>query len=52
VILEAEEQAHVEILDLPTSASTGTVFDHSGTTWRVTGTRTNHRVFIARPNQT
>lgn len=52
VILEADEQAHVEIVDLPNGVATGSRFDHSGTTWCVTGTRTHERVLIARPDRT
>jgi len=49
VIFEDVSSTHVEVLDLPHTVAPGTCFDHSGTTWCVTGTRTRQRVFIARP---
>ncbi len=49
VIFEDLSSTHVEVLDLPQTVAPGTCFDHCGTTWRVTGTRTRQRVFIARP---
>jgi hypothetical protein len=52
VILEADERAHVEVVDLPNGVAPGSRFDHSGTTWCVTGTRTHERVLIARPDRT
>jgi hypothetical protein len=52
VILEADERTHVEVVDLPNGVAPGSRFDHSGTTWCVTGTRTHERVLIARPDRT
>jgi hypothetical protein len=49
VIFEDLGSTHVEVLELPPSVAPGACFDHCGTTWRVTGTRTSRRVFIARP---
>lgn len=49
VIFEAAGSTHVEVLELPPSVAPGGCFDHCGTTWQVTGTRTRQRVFIVRP---
>jgi len=49
VIFEDVTSTHVEVLNLPHTVAPGACFDHCGTTWRVTGTRTSRRVFIARP---
>ena len=52
VIFEAGSSTQVEVLELPGSVAPGARFSHSGTTWRITGTRTRERVFIARPDST
>lgn len=49
VILEAEGEPRVEVLNLPDASSLGDCFCHSGTRWKVTATRTGDRVLIARP---
>lgn len=47
VILDEGSSARVEVLELPEGVDVGASFCHSGTSWRVTGTRTSSRVFIA-----
>jgi hypothetical protein len=47
VILDEGSSARVAVLELPEELSVGASFCHSGISWRVTGTRTSSRVFIA-----
>jgi hypothetical protein len=47
VILDEGTTARVAVLELPEDVGIGASFCHSGTCWRVTGTRTSSRVFIA-----
>jgi hypothetical protein len=49
VVFDRRGELEVEIIDLPGVAGPGDLFCHCGTRWRVTGTRTSDRVFIAQP---
>lgn len=49
VILNADEMAQIEVLELPDGTDVGARFSHGGTTWRITGLRASSRVFIAEP---
>jgi hypothetical protein len=51
-MFEDRSSTRIEVLELPASVAPGGSFQHGGTTWRVTGTRTRQRVLIARPELT
>ena len=49
VIFNVSDTPHVEVLELPESASLGHRICHRGRDWLVTGIRTGARVLIAEP---
>lgn len=49
VIFNRGCDTRVEVVQLPTATDLGEVIRHCGACWRITGSRTHHRVLVAEP---